>query len=61
MPRTMQLFKKAGLNPIAAPADFNRVQESGFLTTLQSRKLQDMEHAWHEYLRMFIYKLQGKI
>ena len=61
MPRTMKLFKKAGLNPIAAPTDFNRAEESGFLTTLQGRQLQNTEHAWHEYLGMLIYKLQGKI
>jgi uncharacterized SAM-binding protein YcdF (DUF218 family) len=61
MPRSMKLFEKAGLNPIAAPADFNRENESGFLTTLQSRELQDTEHAWHEYLGLLIYKLQGKI
>jgi hypothetical protein len=57
----MRLFKKAGLNPIAAPADFNRAEESGFLTILQSRQLQNTEHAWHEYLGLLIYKLQGKI
>jgi uncharacterized SAM-binding protein YcdF (DUF218 family) len=61
MPRTMKLFKKAGLNPIAAPADFNNENESGFLTVLQSKEIQNTEHAWHEYLGMLIYKLQGKI
>jgi uncharacterized SAM-binding protein YcdF (DUF218 family) len=61
MPRTMKLFKKAGLNPIPAPTDFNRAEESSFLTTLQSKQLQNTEHALHEYLGMFIYKLQGKI
>jgi len=61
MPRAMKLFKKAGLNPIAAPADFSRPQESGPLTMLQAKRLQDTEHAWHEYLGMLVYKLQGKI
>jgi uncharacterized SAM-binding protein YcdF (DUF218 family) len=61
MPRTMKLFKKAGLNPIAAPADFSRKEESGFLTILQSKQLQNTEHAWHEYLGILMYKLQGKI
>jgi uncharacterized SAM-binding protein YcdF (DUF218 family) len=61
MPRTMAIFKKAGLNAIAAPADFNRPQESGLFSILQSKQLQKTEHAWHEYMGMFIYKLQGKI
>jgi len=61
MPRTMALFKKAGLNAIAAPADFNRPSEDGILSILQSKQLQKTEHAWHEYLGMIIYKLQGKI
>lgn len=61
MPRTIKLFQKAGLNPIAAPTDFNKNKESGFLTMLQSRQVQNIEHAWHEYLGMLLYKLQGKI
>ena len=61
MPRTMKLFKKAGLNPIPAPTDFNRPEEDGFLSILQSKQLEKTEHAWHEYLGMLIYKLQGKI
>ena len=61
MPRTIKLFKKAGLNPIAAPSDFNRPEEDGFFSILQSKQLEKTEHAWHEYLGMLIYKLQGKI
>ena len=61
MPRAYGLFKKAGLNPIAAPADFNRPEEYGFFSMLQSVHLQNTEHAWHEYLGLFIYKIQGKI
>jgi len=61
MPRTMKLFQKAGLNPIPAPADFNRAEESGFVSILQSKQLRNTEHAWHEYLGLLIYKLQGKI
>jgi len=61
MPRSMKVFRKCGLNPIAAPADFNIVGDTGFMTSLQSVKLQDTEHAWHEYLGLLVYKLQGKI
>ncbi len=61
MPRTMKLFQKAGLNPIAAPTNFNPVKESGIVSILQGKQLQKTEHAWHEYLGMLIYKLQGKI
>lgn len=61
MPRSMKLFRKEGLRPIPAPTDFNREEESGVMTMLQGHKLQDTEHAWHEYLGMFVYRLQGKI
>ena len=61
MPRTMAIFKKAGLHPIPAPADFNRPNEDGFLSMLQAKQLRKTEHAWHEYLGLLIYKLQGKI
>jgi len=61
MPRTIQLFKKAGLNPVAAPADFNQPKEYGLFSTLQGVHLRHTEHAWHEYMGLLVYKLQGKI
>ncbi len=61
MPRAYGLFKKAGLNPIAAPADFNHPEEYGFFSMLQSIHLRNTEHAWHEYIGLLLYKLQGKI
>ena len=61
MPRSMMIFKKAGLNPIPAPTDFNDVNESGFFSILTSKHLEHTEHAWHEYMGLLVYKLQGKI
>ena len=61
MPRAMALFKKAGLNPIAAPTNFYRPQEFGLFSMLQGVHLQNVEHAWHEYMGLVVYKLQGKI
>lgn len=61
MPRAYKLFKKAGLNPVPAPADFNHPEEYGVLSMLQSVHLKNTEHAWHEYFGLLIYKLQGKI
>jgi len=61
MPRAYGLFKKAGLNPIPAPTDFNRPEEYGLFSMLQSVHLRDTEHALHEYLGLLVYKLQGKI
>jgi len=61
MPRSMALFKKQGLHPIAAPTNFNKPEESGLFSILQSSTLEDCEHAWHEYMGLFIYWLQGKV
>jgi len=61
MPRTMRLFKKAGLTPVAAPANFNRPEEYGLFSTLQGVHLRHTEQAWHEYMGLVAYKLQGKI
>ena len=61
MPRAIALFKKQGLNPIAAPTDFNKVNEYGVLSMLQGVHLQNSEHAWHEYMGMILYWIQGKI
>jgi len=61
MPRTIALFKKVGLRPIPAPTNFVHPNEDAFLSLLQSKQLEKTEHAWHEYLGLLIYKLQGKI
>ena len=61
MPRSIRIFEKQGLHPIPAPADLNNPNENGVLTTLQGKQLQKTERAWHEYLGLVIYKIQGKI
>ena len=61
MPRAYAIFKKAGLNPIASPTDFSHPEESSVFSMLKSNHLLDNEHAWHEYLGLLVYKLQGKI
>jgi len=61
LPRAMMVFKKEGLHPIPAPTDFNYPHESGIFSTLQGKELQKTERAWHEYLGILIYKIQGKI
>ena len=61
MPRAMMLFKKNGLNPIPSPADFYNFNENSTISVLQRKHLKNVEHAWHEYLGLILYKLQGKI
>ena len=61
MPRAMMLFKKSGLNPIPAPADFYNFNENASVSVLQRKHLKNVEYAWHEYLGLVLYKLQGKI
>jgi len=50
MPRSMQLFQREGVNPIAAPADFNRPEEDGINSIFRSDHLEKTEQAFHEYL-----------
>ena len=50
MPRSMQTFQRAGVNPIAAPADFNRPEEDGVNSIFRSDHLEKTEQALHEYL-----------
>lgn len=50
MPRSMQTFQRAGVHPIAAPADFNRPEEDGINSIFRSDHLEKTEQAFHEYL-----------
>jgi uncharacterized SAM-binding protein YcdF (DUF218 family) len=62
MPRAMVLFRRQGLNPIAAPAeiaDFSPrdLQPASFFPRAAS--LAKVEAAWHEYLGLLWAKLAG--
>lgn len=59
MPRSMKLFQKEGLNPIAAPADFNSPNEDGLTSILQGKQLKKTEQALHEYLGLLWFELRN--
>jgi uncharacterized SAM-binding protein YcdF (DUF218 family) len=64
MPRSMALFRKRGLQPIPAPADFLLKETAGpgpgrFFPHASS--LRGVEAAWHEYLGMAWAWLRGEI
>ena len=50
MPRAMKFFTNKGLNPIAAPTDFNNRTEDNMLNMFQGTQLNKTERAWHEYI-----------
>ena len=58
MPRAMGLFKKEGLNAIAAPTNFLS-SNSSLLSVPNGRTLHKTEIALHEYLGMLWYKLKA--
>jgi uncharacterized SAM-binding protein YcdF (DUF218 family) len=60
MPRAMEVFRKAGWNVYAAPADY--VTSGGFSSKLQfnlSDHLMTMTIAMHEYYGLLAYRLMG--
>ena len=60
MPRSMYLFRKAGLEPIAVPADFRGQREKpyGLFDLLPSpSSLQDTVLASKEYMGLFFYRI----
>jgi uncharacterized SAM-binding protein YcdF (DUF218 family) len=64
MPRSMRLFRKQGMNPIAAPTDFESLSsESWVPSTLypSAGGLRKAELAVHEYLGLAWAKVRGKI
>lgn len=59
MPRAMGIFKKNGLNPIAAPTNYLAKKKTSLLSLPSSRNIQRTEIAWHEYLGMTWYWLKS--
>ena len=68
MPRSMMIFRKLGMNPIAAPTDYWKTDREANLTSFESRilnllpdadNLRDTNRAIKEYIGIVIYKLKG--
>ena len=60
MPRSMALFKKLGLHPIAAPTNF-LVKEKDWFDILNEKALLNFEVALHEYIGLLWYSIKGDI
>jgi uncharacterized SAM-binding protein YcdF (DUF218 family) len=64
MPRSVALFRKAGMNPIAAPTDFESLSAESWRPSAlypSAGGLRKAELAIHEYLGLAWSKLRGKI
>ncbi|MGA1932808.1 ElyC/SanA/YdcF family protein [Arcobacter sp. YIC-464] len=61
MKRSMLLFQKEGLNPIAAPTNHLVHEEKSFSSYFSSRNLYKVEVAFHEYIGLLYSKLMGYI
>ena len=61
MPRAMALFKKGGLNPIAAPTDFKIKPYNTAISMPDGNSLKHTQLAWHEYLGKLWSKIRGQI
>jgi len=58
MPRAMEIFHRANLNPIPAPTDFRSKEPTAFYLFLQGKWLHRTEQAWHEYLGLAWLKIK---
>jgi uncharacterized SAM-binding protein YcdF (DUF218 family) len=64
MPRSMALFTKQGMQPIAAPTDFSSLSSETLRPSLfypNAGELRKIELAMHEYLGLVWGKLRGKL
>jgi uncharacterized SAM-binding protein YcdF (DUF218 family) len=64
MPRSIALFQKAGMNPIAAPTDFESLSAESWRPSAlypSAGGLRKAELAVHEYVGLVWSKLRGKI
>ncbi len=58
MPRSMEVFEKAGLNPLAVPADSRISELTDFFDFLpNSYNLYSSDIAFHEYLGILFYRV----
>ncbi|MBN2246358.1 MAG: YdcF family protein [Candidatus Aminicenantes bacterium] len=58
MYRSMKVFRKAGLNPVAAPTDFKKEKKYDIYDFFPSGvNLRKTEHAFHEYFGLLYYSL----
>jgi uncharacterized SAM-binding protein YcdF (DUF218 family) len=62
LPRAMAMFKKAGMNPVAAPTDYLALHESSGIVDWIPHAGAGfvIERALHEYLGLFWAKLSGQ-
>ena len=56
MPRSMDIFKTEGVNPIPAPTDFQ--DKNSFVFIPKGNYLAKTERAWHEYLGLLWVKMK---
>lgn len=64
MPRSLALFRKLGMNPIAAPTDFESLSADSWAPSAlypSAGGLRKAELAVHEYMGLVWAKLRGKI
>ena len=68
MPRSMMIFRKLGMNPIAAPTDYTRTDLESKITGPQdfilgllpdAEFLRDTNRAIKEYIGIWVYRLKG--
>ncbi len=61
MKRSMLLFQKEGLNPIASPTEILSYEDKGYQTLFNAKNLEKVEIAFHEYLGLLYSYLRNEI